>query len=140
MPKAAESTRNLQVRTPGVSAPVPEDTRPDDGLGETDADALSADASDVAIPEASAAAGASAGLPSDMAGLKAYIDAQIASGVAKGLAAERARSVPTAMVLPDQSEVDPYTIKEMTLTKQGYVVPIGYGAAPQHLLQHQVRP
>ena len=58
--------RVLNVRTPGVP------TQPDDNA-ETDADALSADASDMAVPPVAdePVAGALGGMPAD---LKAYID------------------------------------------------------------------
>jgi len=119
-------TRNLKVRTPGAPPP------PDDGLGETDADALSADTSDMVVPAASVAASA-APMPTD---LKAYIDAQIAAGVAAGLASSGVRAKPqAAAALPHQSDVDPRAITAMTLTQQGWVVPVKMGAVPAHLAQ-----
>lgn len=138
MPKPEATARNLQVRTPGAPVAPP----PDDGLGETDADALSADASDVAIPtEAAQPAAQPEAAPAAMApaDLMAFIKAEVAKGVAEGLAAAKRASMPSAVVLPDQSEVDPRTITSPTLTKQGYVVPIDYGRPPAHLLQHQIR-
>lgn len=138
MPKPEATARNLQIRTPG--APV---APPDDGLGETDADALAADASEVAIPDAPAVeaktaepAAQAAMSPAD---LMAFIQREVAKGVAEGLAAAKRASMPAAVELPDQSEVDPAKITSLTLTKQGYVVPLDYGRAPKHLLQHQVQ-
>jgi hypothetical protein len=125
----APTRRALNVRTPGAPPP-------DDGLGETDADALSADTSDMVIPAASVAESGPAPMPTD---LKAYIDAQIAAGVAAGLASSGVRpKAPTAQALPDQSEVDPRSITAMTLTRQGWVVPVKMGAVPAHLAQQML--
>lgn len=120
--------RVTNVRTPGVPM------QPDDGA-ETDADALSSDASDFAAPAEPVAAngGTTGGMPAD---LKAYIDAQIAAGVAAGLAASGVRKAPGApAALPDQAEIDPTKIKDPVLTKQGYVLPATYGATPAHLVK-----
>jgi hypothetical protein len=120
----APTRRSLSVRTPGAPPA-------DDGLGETDADALSADTSDMVIPADASESSRPAPMPAD---LKAYIDAQIAAGVAAGLASSGVRAkAPAAQVLPDQSEVDPRAITALTLTRQGWVVPVKMGAVPEHL-------
>jgi len=55
--------------------------------------------------------------------------AEVASLKAKVGAAPAKRAAPV-VDLPDQSEVDPDKIKTAVLTKQGYVVPTGYGSFP----------
>ena len=122
--------RPLDIRTPGAALAAPAiqaavDQR--DAALDASAAAALADTSDVVV-----APPASLGAAPD---LKAYIDAQIAKGVAAGVKAIRAsQSGPVpAVELPDQSQVNPALIKELTLSKQGYVVPRNYGAAPEHI-------
>jgi hypothetical protein len=120
MTRAATATRAASIKTPGMPDPVPE--------GETDADAAMAgapDFDDEAKPAKPAALNANE-LPPDV---QAFIADAVARGIAQGLAA--ARGTPSAGVstpeLPDQSEINPKKITVPTLSKQGYVIPIGYG-------------
>lgn len=57
--------------------------------------------------------------------IAALIAEGIRKGVAKALATEKraATGGKPAQELPDQAEVDPYSIKKEVLTKQGYVMP-----------------
>ena len=124
MTKAA--TRATNVRTPGVATPPEADAPvvPTTANGETDADALADAAEDL---DGGAPVAAAAGdLPPD---LQSMVDAAVAKGVAQALHAQRvATSHPvTAAELPDQSEIDRKTITRPTLSKQGYVIPDGYG-------------
>ena len=109
--------RTFNVKTPGAQAdPAPETE---------DIDDLAADTGDVALPIAA--------LPGTAPDLKAYIDEQIKAGVAAGIKSIRkAQEKPGApsAELPDQTTVDSAKIKSPVLTKQGYVVPINYGAPP----------
>ena len=60
--------------------------------------------------------------------LAAFIAAEVAKGVAAALATS-ARAMVQAQPehLPDQRDVDPNSISESVLTRQGYVVPAKYG-------------
>lgn len=113
-----DAARAINFRTPGV-APIEV---------EPDIEALVSDTSDVDMPPAVVSSAAP--------DLKAYIDEQIAKGISAGMKTiKKAQSNPAAPLveLPDQDAVDPHKIKDMVLTKQGYVVPAGYGAAPAHI-------
>ena len=58
----------------------------------------------------------------------AQLQAAISRGVNSALAARDKAAAPQKEAdLPDQSEIDPTTIKRPTLSKQGYVVPATYG-------------
>jgi hypothetical protein len=126
MTRAANATRAASIKTPGMPDPVPKGDE-----GETDADAAMAGAPDFddeakpAKPAKAPALNANE-LPPDV---QAFIADAVARGIAQGLAA--ARGTPSAGVsapeLPDQSEIDPKKIDVPTLSKQGYVIPIGYG-------------
>ena len=137
MTKAA---RTLAVRTPGApAAEEGERTTPtaeqqaemDREAAELEAQLQGEGAGDV-VDAAPAAPG---GVAPD---LQAFIQAEIARGVASALAAQRAGQQvgSPAAELPDQSEIDPTTIRTEVLTKQGYVVPVKYpqGHVPQSLL------
>ncbi len=109
--------RTFAVKTPGAQSAEP-DAAPD-------VDDLAADTDDVALPIAA--------LPGTAPDLKAYIDEQVRAGVAAGIKTIRkAQEKPgaPAVELPDQSTVDAAKIKTVVLTKQGYVVPLNYGAPP----------
>lgn len=116
---ATRSTRAASVRTPGVMSPPP-----DDGRGETNADALA----DGAAPLDDGAA--ALGEPKLVTLTQQQLDAAVARGVAQALAAQRrAEASPgrPEVPLPDQSEIDPAKIERPTLSRQGYVVPVNYG-------------
>lgn len=56
------------------------------------------------------------------------LEAVVARSVNSALAARAAAAAPLKEAdLPDQSELDPKTLKAMTLSKQGWVVPLSYG-------------
>jgi len=118
----SKADRVLNVKTPGAQPPSV------DAQAGDDVEALVGDGSDVEVPAADPA------VPATAPDLKAYIDAQISAGIAAGIKAiKRAQLHPGAKAhveLPDQSEVDPAKIKQMTLTKQGYVIPLDMGRAP----------
>ncbi len=69
------------------------------------------------------------------------IAAMIAAEVRKGIAAAMATNA-RALVqaqpehLPDQRDVDAALITEMTLTKQGYVIPAKYGSFAADVVKH----
>lgn len=117
----SKAARELNVKTPGVQP-----ASVDEQAGE-DIDALVGDTSDIALPAVEA-------LPNTAPDLKAYIDKQIAAGIAAGIKAiKRSQLNPGAKAhveLPDQADVDARTITAMTLTKQGYVMPVDFGRAP----------
>lgn len=117
---ATRSARTATVRTPGVVA-----TPADDGRGETDADAVAADAAPL-----DDGAAAETGDPKLVTLTQQQLDAAVARGVAQALAAHRrAEATPgkPEVPLPDQSEIDPAKIERPTLSRQGYVVPRNYG-------------
>lgn len=114
MTAAAKTSRATSVKVPGESTDTPMTA-----AGETDADALVADA-----------AGFDDGQPEPVITMTpAQLDAAIARGIARHQAEQRARIAPVDPLagLPDQSEIDPKTIERMVLSKQGYVVPHKYG-------------
>jgi hypothetical protein len=123
------ASRVTAVRTPG--APAAEGDEPKATLADLQAenDALEAqllagdtqvDSDDVVAPATPAALTAP--------DIQALIEAGIARGVAAALATRaRAESnVLRQVELPDQSEVDAFSIRKEELTKQGYVVPAAY--------------
>ena len=98
--------RNLSIRTPGVALDLGDEV----ATREPEADQIE--------PVPAAAAGH---LPPDLAAL-------VAAEVAKALRAKADADRPlTEAELPDQSEIDPGKITRPMLSKQGYVVPNGYG-------------
>lgn len=119
--------RTLDVKTPGAVTDPEDETKARDAELDAAADAAIGDTRDVALPQVAEAAQAP--------DLKAYIDAQIAKGIAAGMKTIQAAQSGTrpAVELPDQAAVDPKKIKDLTLSKQGYVIPAGYGAAPEHI-------
>lgn len=122
----------VQIKTPGAAAQTP---APNEAAAEAEAlEAMVASTDDLpAPPAAPAVPEAVAGAPAD---LKAYIDEQIAKGVAAGMkqiARSQLKASPESAAVPDQSEVDPRKIRDITLTKQGYVIPHDYGKVPQHI-------
>jgi hypothetical protein len=132
MSKAATATRAVSIKTPGMPDPAPEgDDR------ETDADAAMAAApgfDDGAKPSAQEAKPAKLDANAMPPDVQAFIAEAVARGIAQGLAAARGTPVgdTQAAELPDQSEINPKKITVPTLSKQGYVIPIGYGE-PKHL-------
>lgn len=56
--------------------------------------------------------------------------AEVAALKAKVNAAPVKKGAVSQALLPDQDSVDPDKIKNAVLTKQGYVVPTGYGSFP----------
>lgn len=99
--------RNLSIRTPGVALDMGGD---EVATREPEADQIE--------PVPAAAAGH---LPPDLAAI-------VAAEVAKALRAQAQATRPlTEAELPDQSEIDPGKITRPMLSKQGYVVPNGYG-------------
>ena len=128
MPKGYPN-RELNVKTPGA-APAAADQERDAAL-DAAAEAALSDTSDVAVP-----AEPSPAMPATAPDLKAYIDSQIAAGIAAGMKTmKKAQANPAAPTqeLKDQSEIDPHKISTMVLSKQGYVVPVNFGAAPAHI-------
>lgn len=118
MPRGIPKSRI--VRTPGVPAVNQGDSQ------ETDIDALVNDAPDMGDGGDAVAAG-----PALAPDLQAFIQAEIAKGIASGMQAMRvAQSAPRGVTpeeLPDQADIDPAAIERPVLTKQGYVMPKGYG-------------
>lgn len=55
---------------------------------------------------------------------------EVASLKAKVNATPAKKQAPSTAPLPDQESVNPDKIKTAVLTKQGYVVPTGYGSFP----------
>ena len=97
--------RTLSIRTPGVALDLGDDV----ATSEPEADPI----------EPSPAA--TGHLPPDLAAI-------VAAEVAKALRAQAQASRPlTEAELPDQSEIDQTKITRPVLSKQGYVVPAGYG-------------
>lgn len=99
-----------KIKTPGVTTEQTD--------SETNIDSL-ADASpgldDGAVPE---------NVTMTVSQLQALISAE----VSKVISAQRPAEINAApAALPDQSEIDVKTITRPTLSKQGYVVPEGYG-------------
>ena len=119
----------LTIRTPGAPTVPP----PDDGLGETDADALAADTSDVALPETKAA-----GKEQTVTLSVSELQAMIAAQVQQGLRSAGVRRPAEPERLPDQRDIDPTKIDKMVLTQQGYVVPSKMGAVPAHIAQQML--
>jgi hypothetical protein len=127
MTRAATATRVASIKTPGMPDPAQDDGQ------ETDAEAAMAAAGgfDDSAPIAKAAKVDANAMPPDV---QAFIASAVARGIADGLAAARGTAVGSAPAaeLPDQSEINPSKITVPTLSKQGYVIPIGYGE-PKHL-------
>jgi hypothetical protein len=106
------TARVASVKTPGVGS-TPEDT-------EREGDAL-----------VDAAPGLDSGPEAKEQMLTmtaAQLDAAIKRGVRDEMNARAKAAAPIMTAdLPDQSEIDPATIKRPTLSKQGFVVPLNYG-------------
>lgn len=109
------------VATPGVHATPTTDS------GETDADAVMAGAPDLndGAPQARPDPKGKT-VTMSQAELQAMLNQAAAQGAAAVHRAAAPKANPDAE-LPDQSEIDPAKIKSPTLSKQGYVVPLGYG-------------
>lgn len=108
------------VKTPGVQSAA----RPE-GL-ETDMDELEKGAAELDDGAAAAPAGATAAQTVTLT--VDQLQAMISAEVNKVVAAQRPPSAPLPEPeLPDQSDIDPKAIIRPTLSKQGYVVPEGYG-------------
>jgi len=104
--------RGGSVKEPGAQA-----------LGDADNEEAIASAAD---PEPAPWEGADPAQPLVMTA--AQLQAAINRGVNAALDARaKALAPPKDADLPDQSEIDPATIKRPTLSKQGYVVPANYG-------------
>lgn len=111
---------SIPVKTPGVQSPAADE-------GETDMDALEAGAASLDDGAASAPA-AQAGGETKVTLTVAELQHMIAAEVNRVVAAQRPPSAPLPEPeLPDQSEIDTKAIVRPTLSKQGYVVPEGYG-------------
>lgn len=129
MPRPADSP----IKTPGVAAATPP-TAEQIAAEEAALEAAVADTGD--LPQEPAAPATAAAIPATPADLKAYIDERIAKGVADGvreIKRSQLKQSPSAAPIPDQSEVDVDKIKDMVLTKQGYVIPRNYGKVPEHI-------
>lgn len=102
--------RNLSIRTPGVALAMGDAAAIIESESESEADPIEP------VPAAE-----TGHLPPDLAAI-------VAAEVAKALRAQAHAARPlTEAELPDQSEIDPGKITRPMLSKQGYVVPNGYG-------------
>lgn len=136
----SRTARDLSIRTPGAPAeaarpiPTPEETAAEEAALEAE---IAAGANEPAKPPVDAAPPAGDKQPTSMAELQAYIADEIKKGIAAGIReikrAQLKQTPAASAELPDQSEVDPTKIREMTLTKQGYVLPAKYGQVPEHI-------
>ncbi len=117
--------RIQNIRTPGATVMTDEDKQQlDDEAEALDAHLLSNGDTEMSEDTVPAAQPTLDTAPD----IQALIAEGIRKGVAQALATQRkAQSAPvTAAVLPDQSEVDAFSIKKEVLTAQGYVVPAQY--------------
>lgn len=135
---APRTSRVTAVRTPGEAAPAanpapqPDPATPVTADGETDADALAAAADDLDDGAGDDAGGQPGGgeptITLTQAQLDAAIQRAVNGAVAHTLASQRAASQPMRDAeLPDQRDIDRTKIERPVLSKQGYVVPEGYG-------------
>ena len=107
--------RPLNVQTPGVSrAPTPEETAENEAATDAmvDGDGPAGDADGTPRAEALVTL------------TQAQLDVMMRRAAEHALGARASAAKPAEAALPDQSEIDPRTIVEATLSKQGYVMPI----------------
>ena len=126
--QAPKASRVSSVKVPGqASAPAADQASATAAAFDPDADEqLIADAA--GFDDGAAAAPESPVLTLT----QAQLDAAIAKAISQSRAADRAAAAAAKpenfeAQLPNESDIDPKTIKAMTLTKQGYVVPDNYG-------------